>query len=847
MRRAVFAGVPLARCISLVVITAFLSRSTSAVNLGRVTYSTFFGSPLEDRGQASLLSTDGGVWMAGVENQGLVDFSSNVIRKSGNVMLTRWTLQGTLDQGVWVQQLGGLFSDESLALCPADCSAVWSTGVTYSQNFPNSTVGGRTILYGGAGDAFLVKVSRSGTLEASQYLGGDGLDEGRALAPAESSGVWVGGSTASDDFPITGSPSQVNYQGGSSDAFLTRYSVTGPMLVSGFVGGRGNDAINALVADGNGGVWFAGESTSDNFPTEPKIGGNLPFQVLLGGGKDVVIGRVDRLGVLRYSSFMGAGGDETAHGMARAADGGLWMVGETDSVGLPITVSTAYQRLNGGGVDAFVAKWSSTGELKYLSYLGGAGTDVALAVEATEDGGCWIVGYTDNTNGFPTRGKPPIGRLDPPVTSLQGGEDAFIIRLNTQGGVQYSSLFGGAKNDRALSVSAASPTAAWVVGWTEGSWAYPTIGGYQSQYGGGDKDAFIVKIDEMSGSALTRVAVTPSTGIARAGAVLTLSLRTLGDESLLTAAPGCTINGRDVTASFDDLGTGEYTFRYTVGAADPPWRTGSLPLFLRLTDFIGRNLTATATTDGNTLTGAPAGSPPRLVTPPRVEPNEGPVRAGETVRVIVSAELGETGLLPGSVVEVAGVDVTSTFTALPDGSYAFERVVPPGSSPLYYTTGNLPMNIFLRDVAGNEVSVSVASVAPVRTKRDTKYLWGIVPVLIVVFLVLVTVLVYLVVLDKDQKKRVKGMLGMGATQLAVPPRRQPMTPREKLRAFTPRSSLRAYTPRVDVRQLTPRAIMSVLTPKGTLADSYQHFDNVFDMHVPDVSAKCGHAAFAGLG
>jgi hypothetical protein len=50
--------------------------------------------------------------------------------------------------------------------------------------------------------------------------------------------------------------------------------------------------------------------------------------------------------------------------------------------------------------DAFVAKYSSAGQLIYATYLGGSGEDVGMAIAVDASGNAWVAGYTASAN-FP--------------------------------------------------------------------------------------------------------------------------------------------------------------------------------------------------------------------------------------------------------------------------------------------------------------------------------------------------------------------------------------------------------------------------------------------------------------
>ena len=94
------------------------------------------------------------------------------------------------------------------------------TGLTSSTDFPtyralNPTYGG------GATDAFVALLDKSGQPDFSTYLGGTGDEYGYAVSVGCRNSIWVGGSTSSKDFPVTHA-FQLDYAGGPFDAFLSR-------------------------------------------------------------------------------------------------------------------------------------------------------------------------------------------------------------------------------------------------------------------------------------------------------------------------------------------------------------------------------------------------------------------------------------------------------------------------------------------------------------------------------------------------------------------------------------------------------------------------------------------------
>ena len=186
--------------------------------------------------------------------------------------------------------------------------------------------------------------------------------------------------------------------------------------------------------------------------------------------------------VLRYSSFLGGGLNDSGIAVALDSARNTYYMGVTSSVDFPIL----------GGVkdtvapeDIFVTKVSSDGKsLVYSTYLGGTGRDTiaelgGLAVD--DAGSAYACGITSSSD-FPA--------VNPIEVFNQGGTDAFITKLSPTGdALEYSGYLGGARVDRARSIALGPGGMACVAGETN-SPDFLTIAALQGTMAG-DTDAFL--------------------------------------------------------------------------------------------------------------------------------------------------------------------------------------------------------------------------------------------------------------------------------------------------------------------------------------------------------------------
>ncbi len=185
---------------------------------------------------------------------------------------------------------------------------------------------------------------------------------------------------------------------------------------------------------------------------------------------------------ITFSTLLGGNGSDTATAVAVDASGAMYVAGWTDSSNLP-TLNPVTRR--GGGVDAFVAKYSPGGtSLVYLTYLGGSGDDRATGIAADSNGYAYICGQTSSAN-FPLAA--------PLQAKLKGGRDAFVARIGPAGNtLPFSTYYGGSGTDYATGIALDYYKSIYVTGATN-STDFPTKTPYQATNHGG-YDAFLFKL-----------------------------------------------------------------------------------------------------------------------------------------------------------------------------------------------------------------------------------------------------------------------------------------------------------------------------------------------------------------
>lgn len=325
-------------------------------------------------------------------------------------------------------------------------------------------------------------------LISATYLGGRASDGGWGVAVDAEGTAYVCGLTGSPNFPTRGTV--FGFSGGLSDAFVTKVSRHGEILWSTFFGGTARDTATACAVHETG-VYIAGLTLSSNFPTSDGT-----FDRSYGGSSDVFVAKFSTDGILVFSVLLGGVESDIANGLAVDRDGNAIVTGRTQSPDFPFTPSpadSASPRQLIESTDAFVAKINADGsELLWAVHLTGERWDEGQSVAVDPAGDVYVAGYTSSVNFTTTE-----GALD---ETINGFEDAFVMKLTSSGSVVYSTFLGGIDGDVALAIAVDAEGNASLTGFTE-SPDFPTTAGSFQETLQGRSDTFVAKLNP-EGSAL---------------------------------------------------------------------------------------------------------------------------------------------------------------------------------------------------------------------------------------------------------------------------------------------------------------------------------------------------------
>ena len=336
---------------------------------------------------------------------------------------------------------------------------VYLTGYTYSSTFPTKSGFDKSI--NGGGDAYILKISSTGTIIFGTFIGGSKWEYAYGIAVDSNKNAIITGYTESDsNFPRVnafqntfggvGTCGTAPNQFACADAFITKLNATGNQLVySTYYGNELDDDGFGIAIDSSNFAYVTGVRVFTQFPRDNSDA--FVTKISPSGSNRSVDGGYN---IFLSTTNLPANTYDEGDGIVVDSNGAAYIRGYTESVDFYVS-NGAYQTSLQGGSDIFFSKIDpSGGTFQYSTYVGGTNADGGWDISLGPLNTVIATGWTDS-NDFPAAGQ------------YRGRDDAFILRLNASGSqLDFSTFFGGDFDDDGYKTSVASDGSIYVTGYT---------------------------------------------------------------------------------------------------------------------------------------------------------------------------------------------------------------------------------------------------------------------------------------------------------------------------------------------------------------------------------------------
>jgi hypothetical protein len=185
----------------------------------------------------------------------------------------------------------------------------------------------------------------------------------------------------------------------------------------------GLTTAQSTVVDSSGNVYVVGNATGDY--------GNQINQ----GTQDTYLTKYDSAGQVVWTEMLGSAGTASAYSLALNPKGGVVVAGSTTGQVMQTAVSD-------GNNDSFVAEYDSSGNQTWVKQIQTLNNNQAAAVSVDASGNVYIGGQVTGV----------IGKGQ----TNNGGNDAYVAKLDSKGNVVYEQQYGSSGNDSAAATATTS-------------------------------------------------------------------------------------------------------------------------------------------------------------------------------------------------------------------------------------------------------------------------------------------------------------------------------------------------------------------------------------------------------
>ncbi|TYB71769.1 hypothetical protein ES677_10470 [Bizionia gelidisalsuginis] len=380
---------------------------------------TTIGGSKNESGQSVISTSDGGYAILGFTQS----MDGDVIGKQ-NESYDYWVLKFNANSELqWQKTFGGSNGDKGFDIIQTQDGGYALIGSSFSNDQDVS-------VNNGAEDFWFVKLEASGALSWEQSYGYSGVDSGLSVIETTDGGYFITGVLDVSASGGEGNSKGIQHAGG--DFWGLKLNASGVVEWRKYYGGFFTDTPYGVVQTDDNGFILVGSSDS----ADTDISNNI-------GDYDFWVVKISETGVLEWEKSYGGTEIDEARAIVKTPDGNYVIAGDTRSFNTDVSS-------NNGLADLWLIKITPNGNLLWENTLGGGSFDVARDIKNTEDGGFLLAGSSRSSDGD--------------ITQNNGQNDALVVKVNSQGQLQWHKTVGGNNIDFAYGVAELNNKTIIVVG-----------------------------------------------------------------------------------------------------------------------------------------------------------------------------------------------------------------------------------------------------------------------------------------------------------------------------------------------------------------------------------------------
>jgi hypothetical protein len=364
----------------------------------------------------------------------------------------------------WVKSIGSESGEFMASMAVDDDRNSYVTGDFFNKLSVSSKWIDTTLVSNGHRDVFLIKYDKNGEALWASSFGGADLDNPNDLEMDSEGNLYISGYfTETIRYKHNATDTQLT-NNGSYDVFVARFSNLGELeWISGF-GGTSADVCGGVSLTGTGGVIICGSyNRSMLVPTEQ---GDVTLSSK--GRSDIFIAELDSKGKVQWAKSIGGAGLDGAVDVKALPSGDFYVGGSfSDEVDFSAGADSLVYRSKEKNRNPVLLRFNRHGECRWIRPMD-VFYDFSINEIATDS--------LDNLYGIGSyKGKLTLNH--PPYPSMVAvlADDAFIIKLDSQGNYLWLKSLGGTKDDHGYGIDVNAEGHVAITGFFENSITIPQL------------------------------------------------------------------------------------------------------------------------------------------------------------------------------------------------------------------------------------------------------------------------------------------------------------------------------------------------------------------------------------
>lgn len=426
--------------------------STFQITMAQAPYIVWqraLGGVLNDDGQSVIRTTDNNIAIIGSAESNVnspdIHNQHAVVSGTPDMWFIKFANDGTI---IFNSCFGGGYDENGYSLTETRNGSIVLCG--YADSNDQFVTGVHGVLSpdpAGLNDYWVVKLDSVFNVEWQRCYGSTESDEGHLIKSTRDGGFILSGKIEGFDGDVT------NFHG-SYDLWVVKTDSLGNIQWQTALGGTLYDYPGSLIATADGGFIIGGNKGSTN--------GNI---TCTDAQKEIWIIKLDSVGNILWDKCYGGSGVDWVNSLLPAANNGFYAACISNSTDGDITNAQ-------GMYDGWVFKADSLGNIIWEKSFGGTDWDGFSSMTFTSDHSIVCSG----------------GSRSPQFNYHGGDADAYVVKIDTSGNLQWQSCYGGSNDDYSNSIVEASDSSLFFVG-------YSTSNDGDLILNRGGQDMWVVKLE----------------------------------------------------------------------------------------------------------------------------------------------------------------------------------------------------------------------------------------------------------------------------------------------------------------------------------------------------------------